>query len=103
MWGCPELYSPAQSVIPTVAVMWGRSELLACLGMPEFPLQLHTSSSLAGGGLSLKCFHVLFSFPEDEQLQEVQSRRFALLSHPYFLVLPLKRLRRCKAHLCPTN
>lgn len=46
--------------------------------MPEFPLQLHTRSSLAVGGLSLKCFHVLFSFPEDEQLQDVQSRRLAL-------------------------
>lgn len=88
MCSCPVLYPPAQGVIPTVAVMWGHA--WGCLSS-------HCSSSLPAEGIPLKCSHVLFPFPEDEQLQEVQSRRFALLSHPHFLVLPLKYLQRCKA------
>lgn len=84
MLSCPVLYYPAQCVIPTAgACDVHDAQELSRLGMPEFPLQLHTSSDLAVQGFSLKCFHVLFSFPEDEQLQDVQSRKFALQWFPF--------------------
>lgn len=104
MLSCPVLYYPAQCVIPTAgACDVHDAQELSRLGMPEFPLQLYTSSDLAVQGFSLKCFHVLFFFLENEQLQDVQSRKLlcsGFLSHPYFLVLSLKYLWRCKAQYC---